>query len=250
MDGRAIAYLIGGMIFGIILFIGGFKWFKKKQLIENIPTSKIRSIAMGLVEIFGEVVPTKGVLLKSPFSNKNCVYYKYVIEEHKKQGKSSRWVKILEDEKHLNFFIKDETGRVLINPRGAKLDINRDNSFDSGFNKDPNETVMRFLKDHSLKHEGFMGWNKQMRYREYFIEPNDKIYVLGTAGKNPHVTSAQKNEEGIMIQKHESNMFYISDKSEKELMKHLKTKIIIGFFGGGVLIVGCLFMLLLYLGVY
>ena len=36
---------------------------------------------MGLVEIYGEVIPSKGHLLKSPFSNHDCVYYKYEIQE-------------------------------------------------------------------------------------------------------------------------------------------------------------------------
>ena len=38
---------------------------REKRLIENILTSKIRSIAMGLVEIFGEVVPTEEKILKA-----------------------------------------------------------------------------------------------------------------------------------------------------------------------------------------
>ena len=75
---------IVGLVIGIILFITGLKWFGYKRLIENIPTSKIRSIAMGLVEIFGKVVALENNLLHSPFSNTDCVYYNYKIE---------RWVK-------------------------------------------------------------------------------------------------------------------------------------------------------------
>ena len=51
-----------GFIFGMVLIIGGLVSFynslknlKKKRLFENIPTSKMRSIAMGLVELKGKI---------------------------------------------------------------------------------------------------------------------------------------------------------------------------------------------------
>ena len=46
-------------LIGIALFAVGLYFYKKKQLIADTPTSKIRSIAMGLVEIFGQVIPIK-----------------------------------------------------------------------------------------------------------------------------------------------------------------------------------------------
>ncbi|MBW2968259.1 hypothetical protein KY362_07270, partial [Candidatus Woesearchaeota archaeon] len=70
-------YLVIGFGFGIYLFIKGFSWFRLKRMVENIPTSKIRSLAMGLVEIYGSVVLFEDKVLKSPFTGKDCVYYKY-----------------------------------------------------------------------------------------------------------------------------------------------------------------------------
>ena len=72
-DDRLFSYSAIGFFAGLFLFWKGFSWLKQKRLIENIPTSKIRSIAMGLVEIYGEVVPTQEKILKSPFTNKDCV---------------------------------------------------------------------------------------------------------------------------------------------------------------------------------
>ena len=95
---------------GIILLIWGLISFKMKRLIENTPTSKIRSIAMGLVEIYGEVQPLKDNILKSPFSNNDCVYYKYNVKELRQTGKSSHWVTIKKGEEKKLFYLKDETG--------------------------------------------------------------------------------------------------------------------------------------------
>lgn len=251
MSGENLAaYSTIGFFFGISLFVKGLLWMKQKRLIENIPTSKIRSLAMGLVEVFGEVVPIQKIMLKSPLSNKDCVYYKYAIEEHRSSGKHSRWVTVKSGEDRVHFFLQDETGRVLIDPSGAEIDIPLDFEFNSGFMKDPPESVRQFLKNNGLSFESFLGLNKTMRYREYFIEPMDKLYIMGTAGDNPLVeeaTAAQSTAD-IMIQKGENEKnYYISDRTEKELLESLKWKSAGGVIGGAVLAVACLAIMLIYL---
>ena len=107
---QTIAFSIAFIIFGIVLLIWGLISFRVKRLIENIPTSKMRSIAMGLVEIYGEVVPSKDNILKSPFTNKDCVYYKYSIQELRSSGKNTYWATVDQGEEHRVFYLKDETG--------------------------------------------------------------------------------------------------------------------------------------------
>ncbi|MFH1770987.1 MAG: hypothetical protein ABH828_05545 [archaeon] len=94
---------------------------KQKQMIENIPTSKIRSIAMGLVEIKGIAEPFRKKLLKSPFSEKDCVYYRYTVEEYRSSGKNSRWVTIASGQSNDFFNLTDDTGTVLVDPKGAEV---------------------------------------------------------------------------------------------------------------------------------
>ena len=80
------------ILIGIVFFAIGLYFYKKKQLIADTPTSKIRSIAIGLVEIFGQVIPIQERVVKSPFTDKDCVYYNYKIEEYRSNGKNSSWV--------------------------------------------------------------------------------------------------------------------------------------------------------------
>ena len=161
-------------VIGIPLFIMGFIWLKQKRLIENIPTSKIRSLAMGLVEVYGKVVPWQGTMLKSPMTNRDCVYYKYTTEEYRRSGKHSHWVTIKKDMGSIHFNLKDETGMVLVNPKGAKIDIPKDFEFRSGLGTDPPTSVKQFLKINNLRFEGSLfGFNKTMRFRESFIEPSE-----------------------------------------------------------------------------
>ena len=75
-----------------------------------------------------------------------------------------------------------------------------------------------------------------MRYREYYIAPNGKLFILGTAGKNTLVASAVKNTDNIIIQTGPKNMpFYISDKKEEEITKSLNWKSIALIIGGTIL---------------
>ncbi len=246
------AYILGIMGFfgGLYYFVKGLSWLKQKRLIENTPTSKIRSIAMGLVEVCGEVVLAQGKLLKSPFSVKDCVYCKYAIEEYRRSGKSSHWVIVKSDEQMTQFYLKDETGMVLVDPEGAKLEIPMDFEFNSGWGKDPPESVKQFLNNNKMNFEGFLGFNKTMRYREYIIEPQNKLYVMGTAGDNPFVDEGEgaNNATDIMIQKGvDGNIYYISDRPEKDVCKNLQQNIILGVYGGGALAVVCFAIILYYL---
>ncbi len=107
---------------GVLLFVNGFRSVHQKRLIENIPTSKIRGIAMGLVEVKGKAIPAQGKLLKSPFSNSDCVYYEYSIESLK-PGSKNGFGELKSGERREPFYLQDETGTVLVDPKGAEMDI-------------------------------------------------------------------------------------------------------------------------------
>ena len=223
---------------------------EKKLLIDNTPTSKIRSLAMGFVEVYGKAIKSQ-YSFKSPFTNSDCVYYRYSIEEYRKQGKSSKWVMIKQDSKLDYFYLQDDTGMVLVDTNGAEIDIPADYEFETGIGRQIPSPISNFLKTENIDSKGFFGFNKKLRFREYYIAPNDMLYVMGTADDNPFVkeASSEKNEADIMIQKGKHQKFYyISDRAEKEILASLKWKIILGIFGGGVLAVACLAFIFVYFG--
>jgi hypothetical protein len=217
------AFGIGCSLLGLIIVAIGFISFRKKRLVENIPTSKIRSIAMGLVEITGQVILISGRVFKSPFTEKDCVYYQFTIEEYRQSGKNAHWVTIKKGEQRTVFYLKDDTGMVLVDPTGASIQATKDFECQSGLGRDPPESVIRFLSSQNIAFEGFLGANKTMRYRETFIAPNDSLYIMGTAGENRLKNQASADHvDNIMIQKGvNEKQYYISDKSEKQLLRNL-----------------------------
>jgi hypothetical protein len=228
------------LLIGIALFAVGLYFYKKKQLIADTPTSKIRSIAMGLIEIFGQVIPIKERLFKSPFTDKECVYYQFTIEEYQSSGKNSHWVTIKKGEQRGLFYLKDDTGMVLIDPTGAKIEARKDFEYQSGLGKDPPEQVIRFLATNNLAHEGFFGLNKTMRYRETIIAPDEILYTMGTADVNPFVndTTAQEGVNHTIIKKGtKEKMFFISDKKEKDILRGFTVKVAGGIIVGSFFII-------------
>jgi hypothetical protein len=247
METPVIAFTIVFILLGIGLLIWGLISFRVKRLIENIPTSKIRSIAMGLVELYGEIVPSKDNLLKSPFTNKDCVYYKYSVQELRSTGKNTYWATIDHGEEHSLFYLKDETGSVLVDPTGANIETPVDNKIDSSWGHDPPEAAKDFLAKRNIKWEGFLfGINKKMKYIESFIAPGDKLYIMGTADDNPYVkdASTEKSAEDIMITKGKFEKFYyISDKREEAVLFRFKAKTYGGIISGSILIIISLIVL-------
>lgn len=232
-------------LFGAGLLWSGFSALGRKRLVEDTPTSKIRSLAMGRVEINGKVVPAGKDTVRAPLSGRDCVWYKYMIEELRSQGKSTKWVVIKSGSEGRKFHLKDETGEVLVDPKGAEIDVPKTFEASSKWGKDPPAEVLSFLKSQKISFEGLLGMNKTMRYAEYAVKPGDALYVMGTAGDNPAVEASAKGTENIMMQKgKDGTMYYISTKSEKDVRKSLGWQAVGGFFFGAVLVVVAFAMML------
>ena len=236
-----------GVFLGLAAFGKGFMTLRRKRLIENTPTSKVRSLAMGFSEVSGEALPRGGNLLKSPFSGKDCLYYRYEVEEYRRSGKRSRWVTIKKGSKWVLFHVKDDTGEVVVDPAGAEVDIPIDFTTEPGGEKSVSPVLAEFMNQEGLKLTGFLGFSKKLRFSEYFIAPGDKLFVLGTAGDNPFVGegTAVEGFKDVMIQKGDGPLFYISDKSEKSCLKQHRVSMALQIYGGGAAFVASLAYILL-----
>ena len=95
-----------------------FLFLRMKRQIENTPTSKIRSVAMGMVEIKGEAVRKYALL--SPMSHTPCVFYR--LTKYQRRGRDYQWrITSVSSSNNVPFYIEDETGRVEVNPAGCRV---------------------------------------------------------------------------------------------------------------------------------
>ena len=182
-DGTALAF--GGTFAGVYLFYRGFCLLQRKRLILDTPASKIRSASMGLVEING--LATGPYTMPAPITGIHCYYFHTIAWQWQQRGRSSEWVKVADESLHLPFFLNDNTGRVLIDPQGAEMDIHRDfhdefstSLFSSGLEIPSN--IATFLARHSVSSD------KKIKIDEYCIKPKNALFVLGTMAQNPGLT--------------------------------------------------------------
>ncbi|MFA5101432.1 MAG: GIDE domain-containing protein [Candidatus Omnitrophota bacterium] len=177
--------------FGIWYFFWGFKRLRRKRLIENIPTSTIRGLAMGLVELSGRA--KKSNVLKSPFSKIECVLYRYTIERYESRGKSGSWVNIAKgDSFYCPFTIDDGTGSIMVLPSGAELILPTSFEFTSGWFRSTPPSLIEFMDQHGVPYRGIFGGNYSLRFREWCIPVERTVYVLGVAKKSHDIGADHK----------------------------------------------------------
>jgi hypothetical protein len=170
-----------GVAGGVYLFVLGFKMLQRKRLILNMPTSRIRSASLGLVEISGLAVGP--YTLAAPVTGVPCYFYRTQAWELRKSGKSNEWQQIADESLHVPFYLDDNTGRLLVNPQGAELDIHRDfhAEYNSSvlFENGMPDRVRQFLTRYAVSGD------RKVRINEYCIKPKNFLFVLGTLAENP-----------------------------------------------------------------
>lgn len=176
-------YALLGIGAGVYLFYRGFRMLQRKRLIEDTPTSKIRSAAIGLVEVSG--LANGPYTMPAPVSQLPCYMHRTMVWIYVQSGKNKRWKKVVDASLHVPFYLEDETGRVLIDPSGAELDIHRDfqQEYQHGlFQDDPiPSNVAHFLAMHAVSRD------HPIKIEEYCIKPKNALFILGTLAENPGI---------------------------------------------------------------
>ncbi len=167
---------------GLISLYAAFAVFWKKMIVEGTPTSKVRSLAAGLVELKGRAVPREALI--APYSKRPCVLYDYKVEElriRREWDPMSRrnitvreWATVRTESRASRFYLEDATGRVLVDPAGADVEGTR------------------------VFHEPSI---PRRRHTERAIVANTIIYILGTAAENPEKGYSGTASDAIMIRK-------------------------------------------------
>jgi hypothetical protein len=160
---------------GIYLFFTGFRDLQRLRLIENTPTARIRSMAMGLVEVNG-VIEGRSTQF-SPFSNQPCAYWQ--VEIAVRNGRRNTWSTIHRNASGQPFFLRDETGLAMVYPKGSDCQVGHT------IEETAHGLMMPDCYSDYMKENGI--WMRHvaslssLRFRERTLEGGERVYVLGTA---------------------------------------------------------------------
>ena len=164
-------WAIGLTIISVGSFIGAFYFLIRKRIIQDIPTSKIRSAAQGYTELTGKGQLIEGTTITAPLTKTICTWYSYTIEERRGSGKNKRWITIESGTSDDLFLLVGVTGYAIIDPEGANV-TPAEKYIWYGHTKFP---VNRPVKKSGLFSIGY----GRYRYTEERMHPNDPLYVLG-----------------------------------------------------------------------
>jgi len=163
-------WLVAGILILLTLggFAGAFYYFLRKRIIEDTPTSLIRSAAQGYVELTGIGRFLDGPPIVSPLTGKHCTWYSWQIEERRRSGRRTRWVTVERGTSGELFQLEDETGACVIDPEGASVTAT---TRDIWYGSSARPTTG----------PGGGGWLSAGRYRytEHRLLPGEPLYAIG-----------------------------------------------------------------------
>ena len=232
---RIFILLVLGTGGGLFAFGYGFVLMQRKLLVETIPTSTIRSLALGLVEVTGAVDMT-GAPLTAPFSDLPCVFYSYKVEEQRGLGSRRQWETVAEGRSTDPFHVRDATGVIPVFPDGADLVLQDTRSYQNNWLGQLPANVTRGLARLGISTTGWFG-SPTFRCQESCLLPGASVYMLGTA-------QASAGEPGtpprLFIGRGQDRQFIISDRTQKELLARWGRQAQALLYGGPTVTVGCL----------
>jgi hypothetical protein len=172
---------------GPVLFLRSFRELRLRRLIQNTPTARIRSMAMGLAEIHGTAAARSTVF--APFSGRSCAFWAVDIAVRRRR---SGWAVVHRNASGQPFYVEDGTGAALVYPQGADSKV-RVTSEEQCMGLTVPDCYASYMSSHKLhfRHLWRLG---VMRFRERVLEEGEPVYVLGTAEPRPQAITLSDGE--------------------------------------------------------
>lgn len=107
---------------GLVAIAWGLRWLATRERVRALPLAKIRSAAMGPVQLSGTVVPCAA--LGAPYSHVRAAWYRFEIQERRGDSNNKAWITIEEGGSgDIPFRLDDGTGSILVQPSAAEVDV-------------------------------------------------------------------------------------------------------------------------------
>lgn len=243
----------GLTLLGPWVFVMGFRALRVQRLIQETPLSRIRSMAMGLVELNGQVEERSRVA--APFSNRDCAYWEIEIATRSSNSRNGArtWSTVHRNRSGHPFYLRDETGVALVYPQGAECRL------PFGVEEETHglgvpDCYMEYMKAQGLGLRGVWALGP-MRFRERVLEQGAAVFALGRAypramstsiswdeeqlaatgtdARGPeHVRSVDQEVRGVLRRGPQDPAFIISPQSEKTMTFEYGLKAFGGLLGG------------------
>jgi hypothetical protein len=272
-----VAFL--GFVFlgiGLLLFTKGLLLYRRYRMLSDMPRMPIRSVAMGLVEIEGVAIPVQPVL--SPVTRTPCLLYKVEISSvEREKGGYESCTSLGTDRFRGKFLLQDETGKILVDPEGANLHLERliqcktQPPGSIALGTPPAPSLGPAISDEELNQYGeafaarrpqrplrttfkkFWIWafynrggvyipTGAFQFTEYCLPAYQTYLVAGTCEENP--APRDDNDRNIIRKDQKHSVLIIRKGTEKRVESTMRVMSVLAVFGGAALAVYALASLL------
>ena len=182
----------------ILIALVSFYYFvrnwKRLRIIEDTPTSRLRSAHQGYVELEGKGQFIDDRAIYAPLSNHPCLWFRSQIEQQEtftENGRTqTRWNVVYKNISNHRFKLTDGLNSCHVDPDGAEVNGNEKLVW-YGNTEWPIRTQL--LESQSFIH----AMKNNYRYSEWLILPGQPLYVLGQF--KTWSAAAQQSVRNVMI---------------------------------------------------
>jgi len=284
-NGQPDVVLALGFGAGLYWFFKGFRVYREYRVLADTPEIPIGSMAMGLVEIHGRAKANQTVA--SPVTQTPCCFYQVEIERWVTGKNGGHWSHAATDADGVRFYLEDASGKVLVDAHHAEYDLIRTAKVQTGGGLGGSlgrlfsavgaptvatgtmasqadlfsyaqSAVSRLGSSFSLSGGSLLsfggginlggGFSDRYRLSEYLILPGHWYDLTGTCVENP--TPEDEHDRNMIVKGTNEPTFLITWRSEKEIRRTLRDRAIRYIFGGAILAIFCLAILLAKYGLF
>lgn len=170
-----------GLVVGAgVSFVFLWRQLRRKRLIEDTPTSKIRSAAQGYIELNGWGRHLPHHVTHGPLTALPCLWYRFKVEKFERSATADShdkgaWKVIKQGTSDQNFVLDDESGTCILDPAGAEVTPSLKDVWEGDT---PNPLAARKSREAGLA-ATILATGARYRYTEERLIENDLLYVLG-----------------------------------------------------------------------
>ena len=254
--------VVSVVFFGVGLFFvyNGFATWQRMRLLQDTPTEKVRSAAVGRTELTGVGRPV-GEPFRRPFGDGECLLATWEIEEweedHDDDHGGGSWHTVESGTLIGPFLVDDGTGTMRVEPDDdVTLHIRDEHVHRVRVKPRQSEpaAVVDFLRNHTDEGvppkggiEGFL-FGEDRRYTERYIPVEAELYLLGAT--EPVEGASGSNADQLVFRRDEaSDQFIVSEKSQAELVSGYRWSGPLQILGGTAVSAVALYFALTFLGV-
>ncbi len=244
---RTLEFVIGGLVVGGTLMINGFRRFRVRRKIEDLPTSRISTAAQGLVEFQGTALPY-GARASSAADGAKVLFSRVKVEYYR-SGKNGGWKTRWTYDSGERFLLQDETGVAHVIVKGAELFLKSETTQWDAMTPEARRVFLQAAGS-NISSPGSLD-SGSWRIVEQKITEGEKVLAIGvfkTRRNEPEVVlkdplsgaeTRQRSSGGLM--KDQVHPLVLADGTQEEVLSRVNHGVLMMIFGA-VLISGAVFV--------